>query len=331
MTKPLTGTLVVSLDQAVAAPLTARRLADAGARVIKLERPEGDFARDYDRLVHGASARTSPGSTAARNPSSPTSPSPRTGACSRRSLAKADVLVQNLKPGALAKLGYPHRGAAQALPPAHLLLDLGLRRRRPLPRPQGLRPADPGRVGARLRHRRTRGAGARRRLHRRHLHRHARLRGDPGGADRARPHRPGRRHPRLHVRLHDGVDGRADALRPSTARRPSASASATPRSRPTACSRPPTTCRSSSPSRTTASGWCSAPRCWSSPSSAPTRASPPTRRALANRRRDRRPGGALLRRARRRHAVAPAGGRPRSPSPASTTCRTSCATRTCGA
>ena len=45
MIKPLTGTLVVSLDQAVAAPMTARRLADAGARVIKLERPEGDFAR----------------------------------------------------------------------------------------------------------------------------------------------------------------------------------------------------------------------------------------------------------------------------------------------
>jgi itaconate CoA-transferase len=51
--RPLAGTLVVSLDQAVAAPLTARRLADAGARVIKLERPEGDFARDYDNFVKG--------------------------------------------------------------------------------------------------------------------------------------------------------------------------------------------------------------------------------------------------------------------------------------
>ena len=53
MTKPLAGTLVVSLDQAVAAPMTARRLADAGARVIKLERPEGDFARYYDDVVKG--------------------------------------------------------------------------------------------------------------------------------------------------------------------------------------------------------------------------------------------------------------------------------------
>ena len=51
MIKPLAGTLVVSLDQAVAAPLAARRLADAGARVIKLERPEGDFARYYNALV----------------------------------------------------------------------------------------------------------------------------------------------------------------------------------------------------------------------------------------------------------------------------------------
>jgi formyl-CoA transferase len=53
MIKPLAGTLVVSLDQAVAGPLAARRLADAGARVIKLERPEGDFARHYDNVVRG--------------------------------------------------------------------------------------------------------------------------------------------------------------------------------------------------------------------------------------------------------------------------------------
>ena len=51
--QPLAGTLVVSLEQAVAAPMTSRRLADAGARVIKLERPEGDFARYYDDRVLG--------------------------------------------------------------------------------------------------------------------------------------------------------------------------------------------------------------------------------------------------------------------------------------
>ena len=51
--RPLEGVLVVSMDQAVAAPMAARRLADAGARVIKIERPEGDFARAYDRAVKG--------------------------------------------------------------------------------------------------------------------------------------------------------------------------------------------------------------------------------------------------------------------------------------
>src|SRR5258705_2808976 len=50
------GLLVVSVEQAVAAPYASSRLADAGARVIKIERPEGDFARGYDRLVQGGSA-----------------------------------------------------------------------------------------------------------------------------------------------------------------------------------------------------------------------------------------------------------------------------------
>jgi len=53
MTLPLSGLLVVSLEQAVAAPMCTCRLADAGARVLKIERPEGDFARGYDTLVHG--------------------------------------------------------------------------------------------------------------------------------------------------------------------------------------------------------------------------------------------------------------------------------------
>ena len=54
--KPLQGLLVVALEQAVAAPYCSSRLADAGARVIKIERPEGDFARGYDRHVHGESS-----------------------------------------------------------------------------------------------------------------------------------------------------------------------------------------------------------------------------------------------------------------------------------
>ena len=56
MPLPLAGLLVVSVEQAVAAPQCTCRLADAGTRVIKIERPEGDFAREYDHVVHGESA-----------------------------------------------------------------------------------------------------------------------------------------------------------------------------------------------------------------------------------------------------------------------------------
>src|SRR5437588_12994040 len=54
--QPLSGVLVVSIEQAVAAPTCTCCLADAGARVIKIERPEGDFARHYDRLAGCESA-----------------------------------------------------------------------------------------------------------------------------------------------------------------------------------------------------------------------------------------------------------------------------------
>jgi itaconate CoA-transferase len=101
----LAGTLVVSLDQAVAAPMAARRLADAGARVIKLERPEGDFARDYDKVVHGQCSHFV---WLNRGKESVVVDLHR-GEDRRlfeALLAKADVFLQNLKPGALAKLGY---------------------------------------------------------------------------------------------------------------------------------------------------------------------------------------------------------------------------------
>ncbi|TJV98862.1 MAG: CoA transferase, partial [Mesorhizobium sp.] len=56
MQNSLEGITVVAVEQAVAAPYASSRLADAGARVIKVERPEGDFARNYDKLVRGQSA-----------------------------------------------------------------------------------------------------------------------------------------------------------------------------------------------------------------------------------------------------------------------------------
>jgi formyl-CoA transferase len=105
MIKPLAGTLVLSLDQAVAAPLTSRKLADAGARVIKIERPEGDFARAYDTLVHGECTHF-----VWLNRGKESVVADLTKEEDRRLFeaiaAKADVLVQNLKPGALAKLGF---------------------------------------------------------------------------------------------------------------------------------------------------------------------------------------------------------------------------------
>lgn len=106
MTKPLTGTLVVSLDQAVAAPMTARRLADAGARVIKLERPEGDFARYYDDVVKGQCTHfvwLNRGKESVVVDLA----NPDDRRLFEAMLAQADVFLQNLKPGSLAKLGYP--------------------------------------------------------------------------------------------------------------------------------------------------------------------------------------------------------------------------------
>jgi itaconate CoA-transferase len=102
---PLEGLLVVSLEQAVAAPMCSCRLADAGARVIKVERPEGDFAREYDHLAHGESSyfvwlnRGKESLTLDLG-------KPEDKALLEAMLARADVFVQNLKPGAVGKLGF---------------------------------------------------------------------------------------------------------------------------------------------------------------------------------------------------------------------------------
>ena len=100
----LDGLLVVSLEQAVAAPFVSSRLADAGARVLKIERPEGDFARNYDHVVNGQSAyfvwlnrgKESISMDLKR-------PEEIQLLCSI--LQKADVLIENFKPGSLKRLG----------------------------------------------------------------------------------------------------------------------------------------------------------------------------------------------------------------------------------
>ena len=105
MTSSLEGLLVVSLEQAVAAPTCTCRLADAGARVIKIERPEGDFARHYDHVVHGESAHFV---WLNRGKESVVLDllKREDKALLEALVARADVFVQNLKPGAVAKLGF---------------------------------------------------------------------------------------------------------------------------------------------------------------------------------------------------------------------------------
>ncbi len=102
---PLTGITVVSLEQAVAAPLCARQLAEQGARVIKIERPgAGDFARGYDQAVHGQSAYFV---WLNRGKESLTLDvkKPEAKQILAKLIAGADVFLQNLAPGAAKRLG----------------------------------------------------------------------------------------------------------------------------------------------------------------------------------------------------------------------------------
>ncbi|MBI4293471.1 MAG: CoA transferase [Betaproteobacteria bacterium] len=106
--RPLEGTLVVTLEHAIAAPLCTRSLADLGARVIKIERPgSGDFARSYDRRVRGLASHFV---WCNRSKESLTIDvkHPAAAQILGRLLARADVLVQNLAPGAAARLGLSH-------------------------------------------------------------------------------------------------------------------------------------------------------------------------------------------------------------------------------
>jgi itaconate CoA-transferase len=106
MTLSLTGLLVISLEQAVAAPTCTCRLADAGARVLKIERPEGDFARFYDEFAHGECSYFV---WLNRGKESVVLDLVKAEdkALLEAMLKRADVFVQNLKPGTVAKLGFP--------------------------------------------------------------------------------------------------------------------------------------------------------------------------------------------------------------------------------
>ncbi len=103
--KDLEGIFVVTVEQAVAAPYASGRLADAGARVVKVERPEGDFARRYDELVNGGSAYfvwLNRGKESIRLDLKDDGDRALLG----RMVEKADVFIQNLAPGAAGRLGF---------------------------------------------------------------------------------------------------------------------------------------------------------------------------------------------------------------------------------
>ncbi len=105
MTRPLDGITVVSLEHAIAAPFCTRQLADLGARVIKVERPgAGDFARAYDTRVNGQASHFV---WTNRSKESLTLDLKQPAALGvlKSLLATADVLVQNLAPGASARMG----------------------------------------------------------------------------------------------------------------------------------------------------------------------------------------------------------------------------------
>src|SRR5574337_674752 len=210
-TRPLDGITVVALEHAIAAPLCTRQLADLGARVVKVERPgSGDFARAYDERVDGMASHFV---WTTRSKQSPTLDleHAQARAVLARLLERADVLVQNLAPGAAARLGVSFE-ALHAKHPRLIVCDIsgygddG-------PYRDSLRPADPERIGLRLGHRHARRAGQGRLLDRRHRGRDARVRGHPRRTHRARTHRPGLPGRGLDAREHGRVDGLSAVLR----------------------------------------------------------------------------------------------------------------------
>ncbi len=113
--RPLAGLTVVALEQAVAAPYCSSRLADAGARVIKIERPEGDFARGYDAAVNGLASyfvwlnRGKESLVADIK-------DPGDAALLHAVLARADVFIQNLAPGAAPGRASARTSCGRAIP-----------------------------------------------------------------------------------------------------------------------------------------------------------------------------------------------------------------------
>src|SRR5690606_15665034 len=114
--RPLDGITVVTLEHAIAAPYCTRQLADLGARVIKIERPgSGDFARGYDERVRGQSSHFV-WTNRSKESLTLDVKHPEARPILDALIARADVLVQNLAPGAAARLGLSYDALAGAHP-----------------------------------------------------------------------------------------------------------------------------------------------------------------------------------------------------------------------
>src|SRR5213594_3045716 len=168
---PLDGVTVIAVEQAVAAPFATRQLADMGARVIKIERPSvGDFARGYDTAVRGMAShfvwlnRSKESLTLDLK-------RPEAQGILRRLLARADVFIHNLAPGAIDRLGFG-AGALRA--------------------EEGVRPADSERSRSPVDYRHERHAVQGGYLDRGHCRRHVRVHVGADRALRARENRRGR-------------------------------------------------------------------------------------------------------------------------------------------
>ncbi|TXI13388.1 MAG: CoA transferase, partial [Ottowia sp.] len=121
--RPLDGITVVSLEHAIAAPFCTRQLADLGARVIKVERPgDGDFARAYDTRVDGQASHFV-WTNRSKESLTLDLKNPEALAALQTLIARADVLVQNLAPGAAARMGLSW-DALHATQPGLIVCDI---------------------------------------------------------------------------------------------------------------------------------------------------------------------------------------------------------------
>ena len=115
--RPLTGITVVTLEHAIAAPFATRQLADLGARVIKVERPGvGDFARGYDERVRGLASHFVWTNRSKESLTLDVKHPEAQKILHRLILERADIVVQNLAPGAAARLGLSYEALAPAKP-----------------------------------------------------------------------------------------------------------------------------------------------------------------------------------------------------------------------